>query len=70
MDIAQISILSWTILTLIAIAILLRYEGAKLLLDVALVGLIIVLIWAHWHHNRSDKHDNNRVEMTKLDWSS
>jgi hypothetical protein len=70
MDILQISILSWTILTLIVVAMLLRYEGAKFLLDVALAGLIIVLIWGHWHHNRSDKRNNNRVEMTKRDWSS
>jgi hypothetical protein len=60
MDIAQISILSWTILTLIAIAILLRYEGAKILLDVGLVGLIIVFIWARWHHNRPNNHNGAR----------
>jgi hypothetical protein len=29
MDIAQISILAWTILTLIVVAILLRYEGRR-----------------------------------------
>jgi hypothetical protein len=52
MDIAQISILGWTILTLIVIAILLCYEGAKFLLDVALAGLIIVLLWTYWHRNQ------------------
>jgi hypothetical protein len=58
MDIAKISILSWTILALIVVVILLRYEGAKFLLDVALAGLIIVLVWGHLHHNRPDKHNN------------
>ena len=29
----------------------------RLLIDVALVALIIV-IWVGWHHNRSDKRNN------------
>jgi hypothetical protein len=60
MDIAQISILSWTILTLIVIAILLRYEGAKFLLDVALAVLIVVFIWARWHHNWPNNNNGAR----------
>jgi hypothetical protein len=59
MDIAQISILGWTILTLIVIAILLRYEGAKFLLDVALAGLIIVLLWTYWHRDRPNNHNGD-----------
>jgi hypothetical protein len=55
----QISILSWTILTLIVVAILLRYGGAKFLLDAALAGLIIVLIWTYWHRERPDNHNGN-----------
>jgi hypothetical protein len=30
----------------------------KFLLNVALVGLIIVLVWTGWHHNRPDKRDD------------
>jgi hypothetical protein len=56
MDISQISILAWTILTLIVVAILLRYEGAKFLLDVALAGLIVLLLWTYWHRNRPNNH--------------
>lgn len=69
MDISQISILTWTILTLIALAILVRYQGVKFLLDLALAGLIIVLIWSYWHHNRPNNHNNGNGPANLLEAS-
>jgi len=36
--------------------------GEKFLLDIALVGLICVLVWTGWRRNRRDEHEGDDVE--------
>jgi hypothetical protein len=58
MDIAQISILLWAMFAWAWLQSCYVTRGAgmnsneKFLLDIALVGLIIVLIWTGWRNNQ------------------